>query len=44
MGSSGYRLIPGNTCEKPKSGAKDDPVEKDCAKGRLEFLAPANNN
>ncbi|KZO92920.1 Oligoxyloglucan reducing end-specific cellobiohydrolase [Calocera viscosa TUFC12733] len=32
-GSSGYRLIPGNTCDKTLSGAvvKDDKVDKDCS-------------
>lgn len=33
LGSSGYRLIPGNTCTPPSHGAKDEKVEKDCAKG-----------
>ncbi|KAG8926574.1 vacuolar protein sorting/targeting protein PEP1 [Tulasnella sp. 418] len=34
MGSSGYRLIPGNTCVRPKSGSKDEKVEKDCAEAQ----------
>jgi hypothetical protein len=33
QGSSGYRKIPGNTCEKGKGPAKDDPIMKDCASG-----------
>ncbi|KAG8983213.1 vacuolar protein sorting/targeting protein PEP1, partial [Tulasnella sp. 427] len=33
-GSSGYRLIPGNTCKAPSHGAKDEKVEKDCAKAQ----------
>ncbi|KAG8905227.1 vacuolar protein sorting/targeting protein PEP1 [Tulasnella sp. 403] len=34
LGSSGYRLIPGNTCRRPSSGAKDEKVQKDCAKAQ----------
>ena len=30
MGSSGYRLIPGNTCDKKKGKAKDEPAEQPC--------------
>ena len=29
-GSSGYRLIPGNTCVKKDGVTKDEPVERDC--------------
>lgn len=29
-GSSGWRLIPGNECLPPKSGGKDEPVERKC--------------
>lgn len=36
MGSSGYRLIPGNTCDRERGVKKDDPINKDCSKG--EFL------
>lgn len=32
-GSSGYRLIPGNTCDKSKGVRKDEPVEKSCSNG-----------
>ena len=32
MGSSGYRLIPGNTCDKSAGIAKDIGVMKDCSK------------
>lgn len=35
-GSSGWRLIPGDECIQPKSGAKDDPVERKCG----ESVAP----
>lgn len=38
-GSSGYRLIPGNTCD-PKGGVvKDEPVKRPC---KDTFKAPAN--
>ncbi len=40
MGSSGYRLIPGNTCIPPRSGAKDAQVQKDCADGMVSALHP----
>ncbi|KAM0462957.1 hypothetical protein ACHAPV_003080 [Trichoderma viride] len=29
-GSSGWRLIPGNTCKRTKGDQKDDPVERKC--------------
>ncbi|OCB88754.1 signal sequence binding protein [Sanghuangporus baumii] len=31
MGSSGYRLIPGNSCDRSRGIVKDEPVEKDCS-------------
>jgi hypothetical protein len=37
MGSSGYRLIPGNTCDKDKGIRKDDAIEKKCSQGLLLF-------
>ncbi|PCH36493.1 Oligoxyloglucan reducing end-specific cellobiohydrolase [Wolfiporia cocos MD-104 SS10] len=50
MGSSGYRLIPGNTCDKVSGLKKDEPIEKPCsnaqpAEGEIihqtfEFQAP----
>jgi hypothetical protein len=33
LGSSGYRLIPGNTCVKHGHLALDEPKKKDCSKG-----------
>ena len=33
LGSSGYRLIPGNTCDQSRGVKKDTPVSKDCSKG-----------
>ena len=36
MGSSGYRLIPGNTCDKGRGITKDTPVEKDCSLAQPE--------
>ncbi len=32
-GSSGYRIIPGNTCDREKGVKKDDQVEKKCSQG-----------
>ena len=32
-GSSGYRLVPGNTCEKEGGVVMDEPVEKPCSQG-----------
>jgi|SRR5712671_2930852 len=39
-GSSGYRLIPGNTCDRSKGTKKDEPVKKKCSQGGL-WLARA---
>lgn len=38
MGSSGYRLIPGNTCNRDKSGASklDEKIRKQCTKAKPE--------
>lgn len=33
QGSPGYRLIPGNTCDRSKGVDKDKPVEKKCSQG-----------
>lgn len=33
MGSSGFRLIPGNDCKRVKGKQKDDPVERPCGEG-----------
>ena len=32
-GSSGYRLIPGNTCDKGRGLKKDEPLKKPCSNG-----------
>ncbi|KAH7171050.1 vacuolar protein sorting/targeting protein 10 [Dactylonectria macrodidyma] len=32
-GSSGWRLIPGNTCNRMEGSQKDDPVERKCSDG-----------
>jgi hypothetical protein len=40
MGSSGYRLIPGNTCDRKKGVKKDKPVEKKCSQGG-SYLTPS---
>ncbi|KAF8314674.1 Oligoxyloglucan reducing end-specific cellobiohydrolase [Clavulina sp. PMI_390] len=34
MGSSGYRLIPGNTCKKDGGVVMDDPIRKDCSQAQ----------
>jgi len=36
MGSSGYRKIPGNTCDKSSGVAKDEPISKACSSARPE--------
>lgn len=33
QGSSGYRIIPGNTCDRNRGVKKDDPIEKKCSQG-----------
>lgn len=38
LGSSGYRLIPGNTCDKEAGVKKDDRVEKSCANGTSDVI------
>ncbi|KAH9832479.1 Oligoxyloglucan reducing end-specific cellobiohydrolase [Rhodofomes roseus] len=50
MGSSGYRLIPGNTCDRERGVKKNDPISKPCANAQpaegeivhqiFEFPAP----
>lgn len=32
-GSSGYRIVPGNTCDRNKGLKKDEKVEKKCSQG-----------
>ncbi|WRT68442.1 uncharacterized protein IL334_005418 [Kwoniella shivajii] len=36
LGSSGYRKIPGNTCENRSGKAKDSPIMKSCSSARPE--------
>ncbi|CAH7670748.1 hypothetical protein PPACK8108_LOCUS5483 [Phakopsora pachyrhizi] len=36
MGSSGYRLIPGNTCDRFNGLKKDEFIEKDCKEGQAQ--------
>lgn len=38
MGSSGYRRIPGNTCDRDKGKKKDDKIEKQCSQGVFKLL------
>ncbi|KAL6301716.1 hypothetical protein BKA93DRAFT_738184 [Sparassis latifolia] len=35
-GSSGYRLIPGNTCDRDRGTKKDDPIQKSCSQAQPE--------
>ncbi len=39
-GSSGWRKIPGDKCKDPKSGAKDEPVDRKCDEAHI--APPAN--
>ena len=39
MGSSGYRLIPGDTCDREEGLKKDEKVEKSCAEGAHRLKA-----
>ncbi|KKO98070.1 hypothetical protein THAR02_09827 [Trichoderma harzianum] len=43
-GSSGWRLIPGNTCKRTKGEQKDDPVERKCEDATVPSVpgTPAN--
>lgn len=41
LGSSGYRLIPGNTCDREAGIKKDEKVEKDCANGMTDVAIDA---
>jgi hypothetical protein len=34
MGSSGYRRIPANTCDREKGVKLDEKVEKECSKAK----------
>ncbi|ODN82335.1 signal sequence binding protein [Cryptococcus wingfieldii CBS 7118] len=42
LGSSGYRRIPGNTCENRSGQAKDSPINKDCSDARPESGSPSH--
>ncbi|OCH85342.1 Oligoxyloglucan reducing end-specific cellobiohydrolase [Obba rivulosa] len=35
-GSSGYRLIPGNTCDRERGETKDEPIDKPCSQAQPE--------
>ena len=41
-GSSGFRLIPGNTCDKERGVKKDDPVQKPCSNGSSDISLSMN--
>lgn len=42
MGSSGWRLIPGNTCKRADGKQKDDPIERKCADSQSPPKSPAS--
>ena len=42
FGSSGYRLIPGNTCDKERGVKKDEQVKKSCSNGGYVYRFQAN--
>jgi len=44
LGSSGYRLIPGNTCDREQGLKKDDKIRKSCSKGSGAFCFLANRS
>jgi hypothetical protein len=39
MGSSGYRLVPGNTCNQATGVKKDTPISKKCSQGSCCYLS-----
>lgn len=41
-GSSGWRLIPGNTCKRTSGNQKDDPVERKCSDSQSPPTTPAS--
>lgn len=43
QGSSGWRLIPGNTCKRADGKQKDDKVERKCSEGVPPPAPPAND-
>ncbi|KAL2212355.1 vacuolar protein sorting/targeting protein 10 [Sarocladium strictum] len=43
-GSSGWRLIPGNTCKRTKGEQKDKEVDRDCEEGAAEPSPPASGD
>lgn len=42
MGSSGWRLIPGNTCKRTDGKQKDDPIQRKCADSQSPPKSPAS--
>jgi Sortilin, neurotensin receptor 3, C-terminal len=40
-GSSGYRIIPGNTCDRDRGVKKNEPVEKKCSQGKTYLARPS---
>jgi hypothetical protein len=44
MGSSGYRKIPGNTCDRDAGVKMDEPVAKQCTNGKMIPLTAADTS
>lgn len=42
MGSSGWRLIPGNTCKRTDGKQKDEPIQRKCADSQSPPKSPAS--
>lgn len=42
MGSSGWRLIPGNTCKRTDGKQRDDPIQRKCADSQSPPKSPAS--
>lgn len=40
MGSSGYRKIPGNTCDRERGLKLDERVKKPCSSGKFHEVVP----
>jgi len=38
LGSSGWRRIPGNTCDRDRGSKKDEKVQKSCEKGESSLI------
>ncbi|KAH8885156.1 vacuolar protein sorting [Thozetella sp. PMI_491] len=43
-GSSGWRLIPGNTCKRKGGHQKDDPIDRECSDAKAPPSVPASGD